>query len=666
MSQSTDGCVHAKPTVLLVEDEILIAEDIRQALGDEGFSVCATPSSAAEAMEACFHHRPDIAIVDIRLRGTIDGIDTADALREQFNVPIVFLTAHADQSDLERAKRVEPVGFVMKPVVIPELVAGLKLGMVKHAAERKLRASERRLATTLRCLSDAVVVVDHSDTVVFINEASERLLQLSSDEALGQPVTELFSIVHPHERHSLLTDIHNLSQYASENGSRSPIPREGLLLRKGEELPVEIQSAAMQDEAGTLLGSILVMRDISEQLRIDAIRIQLEERLFQVQKMEALGQLAGGIAHDFNNLLTAIMGNIALLRQHAIPSQGKLLGATEQACSRATELVRQLLSFGRTDTEALTSVDLGPIITEVVAVLHAASPEPITVETKIKNPLPSVLGNSSQLYQLVMNLCINARDAVLEARHNGSRRDAQRHDINLALSRKPTPPHLRATISGDAPDVVELLVRDYGIGMTEETKRRIFDPFFTTKPVGKGTGLGLATVYGVIRKLGGAIEVETELNSGTTFRVLLPAQASTSHRSYPFAAISAAFRGSGLIIIADDDPVVRDIIGAMFGELGYQTVGAATASDLLSILKIRHSEVRVILCAGELPDLPYTTLISTIHDHSPKIPIIVITSHGSPALEIPLLSHVSVLQKPYKLSDLAREVSSVASNREHD
>jgi signal transduction histidine kinase/DNA-binding NarL/FixJ family response regulator len=652
-------------TVLLVEDEALIAEEIRHSLERAGLIVSGTPSSAKEAIESCIKCRPDIAIVDIRLKGNIDGIDTASTLRTQFNIPIIFLTAHANESDLERAKKVEPVGFVMKPVVIPELVAGLKLGLVKHEAERKLRASEQRLATTLRCFSDAVIVVDRDSKVTFLNESSFRLLQISRENGIGCPLSSILALIHPHERHSLLPDILATSHLIESKNQGTQLPQKGILLRGKDEVPLEIQSVPLEDGSGTTIGSILVMRDISEQLRVDAIRLQLEDRLFQVQKMESLGQLAGGIAHDFNNLLTAIMGNISLLQQIGLPNQQKLLTATEQACFRAAELVRQLLSFGRDEPESKKPIHLAPILTEVIEVLRAASAQHIVIDLQISSNLPAVLGNSSKLYQLIMNLCMNARDAVLEKRLQSpaNNQDPVRPELIISLSRRTTPHHLRATLGEEANDVVELCVKDSGIGMTEETKRRIFEPFFTTKAVGKGTGLGLATVYGVVRNLGGAIEVETELHCGTTFRVLLPAHYTESSRSFPVSPISDTFRGSGTIIIADEDPLVRDIIGAMFDELGYSPIGATSESELLSLLSKSDTAVRAILCNSDIGPFGSADLITSIHQHSPITPILLITSHGTTSSDLPKAARVSILQKPYKLHDLAREVATIVAEK---
>jgi len=652
-------------TVLLVEDEALIAEEIRHSLERAGLIVSGTPSSAQEAIESCLKCRPDIAIVDLRLKGNVDGIDTASTLRTQFNIPIVFLTAHANESDLERAKKVEPVGFVMKPVVIPELVGGLKLGLVKHEAERKLRASEQRLATTLRCFSDAVIVVDRDAKVTFLNESSFRLLKTSTENAIGRPLTAILNLIHPHERHSLLPDILTAPPLIESKNQGTQLPQKGILIRGKDEVPLEIQSVPMEDGSGTTIGTILVMRDISEQLRVDAIRLQLEDRLFQVQKMESLGQLAGGIAHDFNNLLTAIMGNISLLQQIGLPNQKKLLTATEQACFRAAELVRQLLSFGRDEPESKKPIQLAPILTEVIEVLRAASAQPIAIETRISPNLPTVLGNSSRLYQLIMNLCMNARDAVLEARLQSTdiNRDHRQADIIISLTRCTTPHHLRATLGEEAHDVIELSVTDSGIGMTEDTKRRIFEPFFTTKAVGKGTGLGLATVYGVVRNLGGAIDVETELHCGTTFRVLLPAHHTESARSFPFSAISDTFRGSGTIIIADEDPLVRDIIGAMFDELGYNPISATSESELLSVLSKSDTPIRAILCNSDIAPIGSSDLVTAIHEQSPITPILLITSHGTTSSTLPKAARVSILQKPYKLHDLAREVATMVAER---
>jgi CheY-like chemotaxis protein len=304
-------------------------------------------------------------------------------------------------------------------------------------------------------------------------------------------------------------------------------------------------------------------------------------------------------------------------------------------------------------------------LTEVIEVLRAASAQHIVIDLRISPNLPAVLGNSSKLYQLIMNLCMNARDAVLEKRLQSpaNNQDPVRPELIISLSRRTTPHHLRATLGEEANDVVELCVKDSGIGMTEETKRRIFEPFFTTKAVGKGTGLGLATVYGVVRNLGGAIEVETELHCGTTFRVLLPAHHTESARSFPVSPISGTFRGSGTIIIADEDPLVRDIIGAMFDELGYHPISATSESELLSLLSKSDTAVRAILCNSDIGPFGSADLITAIHQHSPITPILLITSHGTTSSDLPKAARVSILQKPYKLHDLAREVATIVAEK---
>jgi signal transduction histidine kinase/CheY-like chemotaxis protein len=418
----------------------------------------------------------------------------------------------------------------------------------------------------------------------------------------------------------------------------------------------------MHDETGGLIGGILVMRDISEEMRFKATQTYLEEKIFHVQKMEALGQLAGGIAHDFNNLLTAIIGNIALLKYHVIPDQQKLVSATEQACSRAAELVKQLLSFGRTDHETDKPVNIAPIIEEVVGVVKAASNQPIMIETRISEKVPAISGNSSQLYQVIMNLCMNARDAVFDARDiQGFNNDNNRTDIVITLEKRSTPQHLRATLGVDATEIVELRITDFGTGMSHETKRKIFEPFFTTKPVGKGTGLGLATVYGIVRRFGGAIELETNLGEGTTFRILLPAADELTSNSPSFSTLGASLRGSGLLLIADRDPLVRDIIGAMFGELGYEILCAGSDEELYRQLSDHSKRIRAILTNAELSDESGDGLIKNIRSRTPDTPLILITNHPIPALDSPKLTKVSVVQKPYKLHDLAREIASVTT-----
>ena len=361
----------------------------------------------------------------------------------------------------------------------------------------------------------------------------------------------------------------------------------------------------------------------------------LEARVLHHQRMEALGELSSGVAHDFNNLLAAVIGNVSWLlafdpqRPLEDPEVRACLGDVQTAGRRAAQLARQLLDFARRGPHQESPVDLSHLVPELVNMMRRTFPANVRVEVDVEPGLV-VRGDTSQLHQVLMNLCINARDAMPEGgvlRLRGSRRLAK-----------------------GTPEIV-LEVSDTGEGMTEDVKKRAFEPFFTTKARGHGTGLGLSTVYGVVQQHGGAVHLESSPGAGSRFELVLPAQHRPERHIHTtqttvVLAPPAARRG---VLVVDIDSLHARTAGRLLSQLGRRVLSASSAAEALECLGSHGADVAVVLMDVDLPDLSPAELIARIADLDPAIRVVV--TAGKPDAE-GTSGAAAFLPKPYDRSDL--------------
>ena len=345
-----------KSRILVVEDEILVREDIEDCLAGLGHEVVSVASTGAEALRKIPAARPDLVLMDIRLKGDMDGVEAARQIRTNFRLPVIFLTAHADDATLQRAKAADPLGYIVKPFAETTVNAVIQTAMHKHELDCRLRESEEWLTRTLGSIGEAILATDSSRRITFVNRVAEDLTGWSAEEAMGKDVNTVFPL--------------------RDGRTREPIPgpvatilREGkgmelaadtfLVCRDGSERQISDSARPIKDKAGNVIGAVLVFRDTSERLRA-------AEALRRMQKMDAVGRLAGGVAHDFNNLLMVINGYAqqALDKLTAADALHAPLLAILTAGERAAELTRQLLAFSRREINAPRVIDLNALIVD--------------------------------------------------------------------------------------------------------------------------------------------------------------------------------------------------------------------------------------------------------------------------------------------------------------
>jgi PAS domain S-box-containing protein len=391
-------------------------------------------------------------------------------------------------------------------------------------------------------------------------------------------------------------------------------------------------------------------RDITERIRSEKERARLEHQLMQAQKLEAIGTLAGGVAHDFNNLLTGIIGYANLLKMDADPGAElhQTAAAIEGAARRGGQLTAQLLTFARKSRRENVSVDVHEIVAETAELLRRTLGENIAVELDLKAPASTVRGDPAGLQRVLLNLAVNARDAMPDGGRLGigsAAADLREGDARLETGLKPG-------------RYFVLSVTDTGRGIPDEIRDRIFEPFFTTKPPGQGTGMGLAIAYGTVRDHGGAVQVAGQVARGATFHVYLPlagSEVSVTDEASPGEPV----RGSGRILVVDDEEVVRDSVARMLRGLGYHVAAAEDGPRAVEYFRARHAEIDAVIIDMVMPGMSGIDCFLALKEIDPGVKAVLTTGYGLSAeagriVEEGLLGFV---EKPYGLFRLSQAVA---------
>lgn len=493
-------------SILIVEDERIVARDLAEALECLGYQVVGAAADVHAALELASAHQPSLVLMDVRIEGEVDGIETANVLRSRFGIPVIFLTAYADDDTLSRAKHSAPLGYIVKPFKSAELRGTIEMALVRHELERKLREREHWFATTLRSVGDAVLAVDPNGAVSFANPVAEQLLGAQSDELAGRAVEDVLQLFDEQSR----APIPNPVSRALKDRRATDLPNGVALARSGRELPIEDSSAPIVDDGGELLGAVMVFRDVTEKRR-EQLRTALNYRL------TALGTLVAGVTHELSNPLSALFGVSDLMRAEldqlgAEPSPAQvgsrlerlreLNGVMDEASRSLGGIVSDLRLFSAPQDDELELLDVRASLETAVRRTSSLVRQRAQLVLELE-PAPPVKASSRRLVQVFINLITNAVQAM----------SVEKRKTNQLLVRLDTAPDGSARIS----------IKDTGVGMGPDVVRNIFDPFFTTKPLGEGTGLGLSISHGIVRSFRGEISVVSEPGVGSLFVVTLPA-----------------------------------------------------------------------------------------------------------------------------------------------
>jgi two-component system, cell cycle sensor histidine kinase and response regulator CckA len=508
----------------------------------------------------------------------------------------------------------------------------------RKLAEEELRQSQRKLRIHFEHTPLAVIEWDLDFRVTDWNPAAEGMFGYSRQEAIGQRAS---FIVPPHFR-PLVDKVWQelLNQKGGVRSANDNITKDGRIIS------CEWYNTPLVDESGRVLGAASLAQDVTE-------RVALEERLRQSQKMEAVGRLAGGVAHDFNNLLTVILGYSQILAE-GVPAGSRLADSTAQiksAADRASGITRQLLAFSRKQVLSPRVINLNDIMLNLDSLLRRLIGEDIEVLTVPSNDLGSVKADPGQIEQVIMNLALNARDAMPSGGKLTLETTNAQLDESYAQRHQPAEPGR----------YVMLAVTDTGHGMSPETQARIFEPFYTTKEVGKGTGLGLSMVYGIVKQSGGYIWVYSEPDRGTTFKIYLPRVDQPAESTGAQNRPNSVQRGTETILLVEDDPQLRQLSSSVLAHCGYKMLVASSPEEGIEICRSNHRDIRLLVTDVVMPGMNGRQLAEQIQQVSPNVKVLYISGYTSNAIVHygVLDPGLSFLPKPFTLSALVAKVREV-------
>ena len=502
---------------------------------------------------------------------------------------------------------------------------------IRYEITRRKLGEERirQQASLLDKAQDAILVCDLNFQILYWNKGAERIYGWSSDDAFGRKLGDILCAGDPEHTRQAEEALKTADEWKTESRHTT---------KTGEKLIVESRWTLVRNDKGEPDYYFVTNTDVTEQKRT-------EEHLFRAQRMESIGTLAGGIAHDLNNILSPIMMAVDMLRLNAQDEDStRWLGMIKESAERGSDLVNQVLTFARGMSGEHIPVQLKHIAKEIVGVLNETLPKSISVKYDIATDLWTISADPTQIHQILMNVCINARDAMPSGGTLTIKAKNTEIDENYA----------RMNLDAQAGSYVMLTVDDTGTGMPAVVVKRIFDPFFTTKEIGKGTGLGLATALTIVKSHGGFINVYSEPKRGSRFSIYLPS-AEAGQEKADATAKDALPHGSGeMILIVDDEENIRNVAEATLSKFGYRTLTAVDGTDALAVYSQHTADIAAILTDMAMPYMDGAALVRALKKMDPDIKIVAmsgLTSEGTTA-ELVSLKVNAFLAKPFSAETL--------------
>jgi PAS domain S-box-containing protein len=677
----------SRPRVLIADDNADMRAYVGRLLRPH-YEVEAVADGKA-ALVAVQSRRPDLVLADVMMP-QLDGIQLLRELRtnpETRTLPVILLSARAGEEFRVEGLERGADDYLTKPFTARELLArangALEIARVRRETEERLRSAEaeaRRLLeinqTTMANMGEGVYTVDTHGLVTYMNPEAERLFGWRCEELLGRRM-------------------HDMTHYKRLDGSAFPIEEcagfrvlrenktlkdfEDTFIRKdGTFFPVSYSSSPLRDPNGEIAGLVVVFQDIADRkrateqlentvaertrelmqanrslLRDMEERKKLEEQLLQAQKMESVAVLAGGVAHDFNNILNIIHAYASLLEERANEDDQIKESVTviNDSVKRGAALVQQLLTAARkgAGTE-LKAVDANVVVERLLPLIKETFPKDIGLSFAPEPELPMITADRSQMEQALLNLCVNARDAMPDGG-------------KLSFRTRVVDGDAAQIFAGAAGPYVCVEVSDTGIGMTESIQQRIFEPFFTTKDIGQGTGLGLAVVFGIVKNHNGFIDVASKVHSGTTFRLYFPVssgEAPAQESAVKLDKQAAPAAGGATILLVEDEENMLRLLERAFSRRGYRILKADTGQSALELYQRHKEQIDVVLLDMGLPRVSGREVLRKIRNENPDAKIVVTSGYVEPALKLEIdQTHARLLHKPYTPNDVFEIVQSL-------
>jgi PAS domain S-box-containing protein len=628
--------------VFVVEDDPIIAHILREQLLRFGYEVSGIATSGEQALRKIKASQPDLILMDIRIEGSIDGIETATRILRDHQIPIIYTTSSATDEILERARDTKPYGYLIKPFYDRELHATIQMATQRFLGEKALRESEARLDRAQEIAGVGSWELDIASGEFVWSRQLYRIAGLAADA--NPTVASLAARIHPDDYPAVPAWL-----AALRTGPRKDPIELRMKHPDGNERIVRIDGRPLPDHDGTVRRLAGTAQDITE-------RRLIERQLVQAQKMEAIGSLTGGMAHDFNNVLGVIIGNLELLKR-LVTSDGEaaaLCGEALHGASRCTDLIRRLLAFARRQSLHPERTDVNALVGNIIQLLSRTLGEDITLKLSLGTAVCNVMVDPVQLEAALINLATNARDAMPKGGH---------------LEIKTRSACLEASYAAIWPDVAPgdyalIEISDTGTGIPPEIIGRIFEPFFTTKGPGEGSGLGLSMAFGFVKQSGGHLSAYSEPNLGTTFRLYLPHSDVPAKAAAPFAERPPVVGGDETVLVVEDNAQLRQVTVRQLDGLGYHVLQADGVEAALAIL-----------AGGDRIDLLFTDVVMPgtmdgvdLAHRATRLGLKALLTSGFPGVrgagQRTLDCPFPLLNKPYGLGELAQTIRALLDRRD--
>ena len=628
------------PLLLVVEDDSLHVNIIQRSFNKtkEEYRL-EIAGSLLDAWKVIERRPPDLVLTDYLLP---DGDGNELIVMVNNTCPVIMMTSQGNEQAAVRAMKIGAQDYIVKSAeTFEELPRTIKyafmtwgMTVAQRVADEAVSRAKHDWERTFDAIPDLISIIDTSQTIIRANKAMAHACGLTPEQIIGRKCYEVV--------HGLKCSPANCPLV---NGEESNLTVE----ESGLDCIFDVTISPLRNEEGDIATFVHVMRDITERKQAEEERLTLEKQFLQAQKLESLGVLAGGIAHDFNNILTIILGHCYIVDEDIDPKidQKDHVKQIEKAANRAADLCRQMLTYAGSNSLVHSRMNLWLLVDENVKMLRSALKKNVGIESDLRYAVPEISGYSAQMQQVVMNLIINAAEAIGDK--NGTIKitlakmivDTDQEELDFLHHAIPPGNYACLTVS------------DNGCGMDVETQKRVFEPFYTTKVSGRG--LGMSAVLGIINSHGGSLQLSSTQGVGTTFKLYLPSFDRIAFiETMPTAWSVPSGNATGAILLVDDEESIRIIGSALLKAMGFSVMTAINGREALEIYREHIGAIDLILLDLLMPEMGGIDTYRKLREISPAIPVVICSGNNVNEIQesIELDEHAASIQKPYKLDQL--------------
>jgi PAS domain S-box-containing protein len=634
-------------TILIIDDDENDIKLLKGMLKSENYNLLSA-FRGEEGLKIVADTPPDLILLDV-LMPEMDGFEVCRRLKQEQKtriIPVVMITALKEKEYCLKALEEGADDFLSKPVDKTELQARIKSLLRIRTYHNALHESEERYRNILDNIQESYFEMNLAGDFTFFNDSLIEITGYPRDELMGMNNREYTSEETAKEMYTIFNQVHRTGEPAEINNYE-------ILIKGGETRTLELSTNLMKDQDDRPVGFRGIARDVTERLKAEKERKQLEAQLQQAQKMETIGTLAGGIAHDFNNLLQGIQGRASLMLMSTASSHPHFehLNGIVDYVEGGANLTRQLLGFARGGKYEVKTTDLNELIKNQNQMFGRTKKE-ITIREKYEENLWSTEVDRRQIEQVLMNLYINA----VQAMPGGG--DLYVQTENIIIDENYIKPFMIKPGK-----YIKTSVTDTGVGMDKRTQQRIFDPFFTTKEMGRGTGLGLASVYGIVKNHDGFINVYSEKGEGTTFNFYLPTSEEDIVDEKDLA--ENILKGFETVLLVDDEDMIIDVGKPILEQMGYNVLTATGGKEALDIYEKNKQEIGIVILDMIMPGMGGGDTYDRLKELNPDIKVLLSSGYSINGQATKILERGcdGFIQKPFNVMGLSRKIRGILDNK---